>query len=136
MNYLVKSLCKNSNNLQILEFLFTIQDNEFFNSTIDLLTFKDRNGRSKLSDLKKLNYISKYEDQKDLYSALSNNICNLSLLCNEGINSIEKANSISRFISLQKNLRHVILSERYHYIRNSLDDNYNIVLNSLSTQCE
>ncbi|RGB37554.1 hypothetical protein C1646_756717 [Rhizophagus diaphanus] len=136
MNYLIKSLCKNSNNLQILEFLFTIQDNEFFNSTIELLTFKDRNGKSKLSDLKKLNYISKYEDQKDLYSALSNNICNLSLLCNEGINSIEKANSISRFISLQKNLRHVILSERYHYIRNSLDDNYNIVLNSLSTQCE
>jgi hypothetical protein len=136
MNCLVRTLCKNCNNLQILEFLFTIQDNEFFNSTIDLLTFKDRHGRSKLSDLKHLNYISKYEDQKDLYFALSNNICNLSLLRNEGINSIEKANSISKFISLQKKLSHVILSERFHYNRNSLDDNYNVVLSSLSTQCE
>ncbi|GBC08575.1 hypothetical protein RclHR1_08230006 [Rhizophagus clarus] len=136
MNYLLKFLCKNCNNLQILEFLFTLQDNDFFNSIIDLLTFKDRNGRSKLSNLKKLNYISKYEDQKDLYLALSNDICNLSLLRNEGINSIEKANSISKFISLQKKLRYVILSERYHCIRNSLHNNYNIVLNSLSTQCE
>ncbi|RIA80552.1 hypothetical protein C1645_838507 [Glomus cerebriforme] len=133
MNHLFKTLCKNCNNLKRLA--FTVQDNDFFNTTIDILTFKDHNGRSKLCDLKELHYISRYEimmSSKDLYLTLLNDVCNLQLLCNEGINSIEKANSISQFISLQKKLEHVILSERC--IRNNHNENYNIVLNSLSTQ--
>src|SRR2546430_2195329 len=74
-------------------------------------------------------YIKKY----DATSFLKNFNSDSELSCKI---FMEKANSISRFISLQKKLRHVILSERYRYMRNCLDYNYNIVLNSLSTQCE
>jgi hypothetical protein len=160
MNHFVKFLCKNLNNLTILEFPFTMKNNEI----IELLTIKDYNGKSKLSDLKELYYINSYisrdsnnnnnnnmeEEEikilpKGLYFNLSNTVCNLNLLYNKRIKTIEEANSLSQFISVQKNLKHIILSEnRYDLLFYSLDrlfysnsDNkYNIVFNSLSTQSE
>ncbi|RGB37553.1 hypothetical protein C1646_756716 [Rhizophagus diaphanus] len=154
INHFLKFLCKNCNNLSTLDFPFTIQNNEFFNSIIELLTFNDFNGKNKLRDLKELYYINNYVGRNeevrsppnDLYMALSNYSCRLNLLYNEQINSIEKANSLSRFISLQKMLQHIILSENKRdsvvYAINRLfgddniDNNYNIVFNSLSTQSE
>jgi hypothetical protein len=59
-----------------------------------------------------------------------NNIRNLNLLHNEGNNSIKKAKSLSQFISLQKELKHIIL------IYNNNGDYYNIVFESLPTQSE
>ncbi|GES74381.1 hypothetical protein GLOIN_2v1884908 [Rhizophagus clarus] len=154
MNHFVKFLCKNLNNLTILEFPFTMKNNDI----IELLTIKDCNGKSKLSDLKELYYINSYisrdnnisDDEiktlpKGLYFTLSNTICNLKLLYNKRIKTIEEASSLSQFISKQKNLKHIILSEnRYDLLFYSLDrlfysnsDNkYNIVFNSLSTQSE
>ncbi|PKK77449.1 hypothetical protein RhiirC2_844318 [Rhizophagus irregularis] len=166
MNYFVKFLCKNLNNLTILEFPFTMKNNDI----IELLTIKDCNGKSKLSDLKELYYINSYISRdsnnninnnnnnnnnnnlnneillpKSLYFTLTNTICNLNLLYNKRIKTIEEANYLSQFISIQKNLKHIILSEnRYYLLFYSLDrlfysnsDNkYNIVLSSLSTQSE
>ncbi|RIA92183.1 hypothetical protein C1645_765807 [Glomus cerebriforme] len=140
MNHLMEFLCKNCHNLKTLEFPFTIQNNEYFNNIIDLLTNKDYNGASKLNDLKELFYINRSNEitlsTKDFYSALSNNICNLDLFYNEGINSIEKAYSISQFISLQKKLRHITLSEYKYGSMFYNIEHYNIVFDSLSTQIE
>ncbi|GBC31138.2 hypothetical protein GLOIN_2v1884908 [Rhizophagus irregularis DAOM 181602=DAOM 197198] len=67
------------------------------------------------------------------------------LMFKSQIKTIEEANYLSQFISIQKNLKHIILSEnRYDLLFYSLDrlfysnsDNkYNIVLSSLSTQSE
>ncbi|RIA95174.1 hypothetical protein C1645_872927 [Glomus cerebriforme] len=140
-NHLVKSLCKHCNNLTTLEFLFTIQYNELFNDMFEKLTNEDCNGKSKLSDLKELYYINRNEEfrfsPKDLYSSLSDTVSNLNLLYNKRINSIEDATSLSQFISSQKKLQHVILSERVmRLFSNNIDDYYNIVFNSLSTQKE
>jgi len=103
---------------------------------IELLTFKDCDGRNKLIDLKALYYINrKYTSQsvpKNLYLALSNGTCNLNLLYNHKIDSIEEAKSLSQFISLQKRLRHIILSEVY----STSNLFHNIVFNLLSTQSE
>src|SRR5207249_1309298 len=66
--------------------------------------------------------------------------CNINFLYNEHVDSIEKANSLSQFISLQKNLQHIALSENeiysifYIFEDNYIDDYYNIVFYSLSTQ--
>ncbi|RIA92897.1 hypothetical protein C1645_736000 [Glomus cerebriforme] len=152
MNHFVKFLCKNSNNFTILEFPFTMQNNDIIN----LLTIKDCHGKSKLSDLKEFYYINSYfnRDNRDeeikllpkgLYLTLSNNVYNLKLLYNKRIKTIDEAKSLSQFISAQKRLQHIILSEnRYDLLFYSLDrlfysnaDNkYNIVFNSLSTQSE
>jgi hypothetical protein len=147
MNYFTKSLCTNCNNLTTLEFPFKIQDNEFFSDIIESLNFSDYNRKNKLSNLKELYYINnKYGEicssPDDLYSVLSNKICNLNLLYNDKINSIEEANSLSQFISLQKNLKHIILSENIYNLEQIfnndiiINDNYNIIFESLSTQSE
>jgi hypothetical protein len=140
MNHLVNFLCRHCNNLRTLEFPFRVQNNELFNSTIELLTNKDCKGKSKLSDLKELFYINRSNEitlsTKDFYSTLSANISKLDLLYNEGINSLEKANSLSQFISLQKNLRHIILSEyKYGSMLYNIE-HYNVIFNSLTTQIE
>lgn len=149
MNHFIKYLCTHCNNLTTLEFPFKIQDNEFFINIIESLKFNDYNRKNKLYNLKELYYISnkygKYGEicssSDDLYSVLSNKICNLNLLYNDKINSIEEANSLSKFISLQKNLKHIILSENIYnleqiYNDDIIDDNYNIIIESLSTQSE
>ncbi|RGB38315.1 hypothetical protein C1646_812688 [Rhizophagus diaphanus] len=140
MNHLVNFLCKHCNNLRTLEFPFRVQNNKLFNSTIELLTNKDCVEKSKLSDLKELFYINRSNEitlsTKDFYSTLSSNISKLDLLYNEGINSLEKVNSLSQFISLQKNLRHIILSEpKYGSMLYNIE-HYNIIFNSLTTQIE
>ncbi|GBB97488.1 hypothetical protein RclHR1_00030045 [Rhizophagus clarus] len=140
MNYLVDFLCRHCNNLRTLEFPFRVQNNEHFNKIIELLTNKDCNGISKLNDLKELFYINRSNEitlsTKDFYSTLSCNISKLDLLYNEGINSPEKATSLSQFISLQKNLHHLILAEyRYGSMLYNID-HYNVIFNSLTTQIE
>ncbi|GBC36841.2 hypothetical protein GLOIN_2v1769492 [Rhizophagus irregularis DAOM 181602=DAOM 197198] len=113
--HLIKFLCKHCNNLTILEFPFTIQNNGLFHNMIELLINKDNNnGRNKLINLRDLYYIdniNRHDDLLNLYLALTNNVCNLNLIYHEKIDSIEKANSLSKFISLQKNLQHIILTE-------------------------
>ncbi|GBB97487.1 hypothetical protein RclHR1_00030044 [Rhizophagus clarus] len=147
MKYFIKYLCKHCNYLIALEIPFSVQDNEFFNDTIELLSSKNSNGNNKLMDLKQLYYTKDYCGNvrgKDLYLTLSNNVCNLNLLYNEKINSIEEANSLSQFISSQRKLQHIIISENirdsinyilFNYTSN-IDNYFNIVLNSLSTQSE
>ncbi|CAB4481333.1 hypothetical protein RhiirA5_396157 [Rhizophagus irregularis] len=146
INYFVKFLCEYCNNLITLEFPFSIQNDEFFNDTIELLFGKNCNGNNKLNDLKQLYYTKNYGNErgKDLYLTFSNNVFNLNLLYNEKINSIEEANSLSQFISSQKKLQHIILSENrrdsaYYVLfgyNSNIDSYYNIVLNSLSAQSE
>ncbi|RIA80551.1 hypothetical protein C1645_792280 [Glomus cerebriforme] len=139
MNHLLKFLCKHCYNLTLLDIPFTRDNinNETIFNMIELLSYKGSNGRSKLNDLKELFYADSVVHKKDIYLALSNNnICNLTLLHNEGFSFI---NSLSQFITLQKKLKHIILCENlygtvfYHIDR---ECNYNIVFNSLSTQSE
>uniref|UniRef100_U9TZI0 F-box domain-containing protein n=1 Tax=Rhizophagus irregularis (strain DAOM 181602 / DAOM 197198 / MUCL 43194) TaxID=747089 RepID=U9TZI0_RHIID len=86
------------------------------------------------------NYLQKLEFSftVDLYSAFSNSVRNLTLLYNEGNNTSEKANSLSRFISLQNNLQHILLSENSigFTLDNHISGFYNVVFESLSTQSE
>ncbi|CAB4428608.1 unnamed protein product [Rhizophagus irregularis] len=106
----------------------------------------DDNGIHNLTKLKELSCIynedisrKKGKLPKDLYFALSDSICNLNLLCNERIGSSREANSLSKFISSQKNLKHVKLSENKiisYYSSDAICGYYNIVFNSLSTQSE
>ncbi|CAB4428482.1 unnamed protein product [Rhizophagus irregularis] len=142
--HLIKFLCKHCNNLTILEFPFTIQNNGLFHNMIELLINKDNNnGRNKLINLRDLYYIdniNRHDDLLNLYLALTDNVCNLNLIYHEKIDSIEKANSLSKFISLQKNLQHIILTEDelaslfYIFDDINIDYYYSIVFNSLSTQ--
>ncbi|GBB97498.1 hypothetical protein RclHR1_00030055 [Rhizophagus clarus] len=146
MNHLIKFLCKHCYNLTILEFPFTIQNNELFYNMIELLTtIKDKNERNKLNNLRNLYYIdniNRHDELPDLYLALTNNVYNLELIYHEKIDSIEKANSLSKFISLQRNLQHIILCEDelaslfYIFDDINIDYYYSIVFNSLSTQCK
>ncbi|GBC08260.1 hypothetical protein RclHR1_00080037 [Rhizophagus clarus] len=137
INQLAKSLCENcNNNLTRLDFTFTNKNNniKFLNSIIEPLTFNYCDEKNKLTNLKELYYNNHHDNKIDIYSTFSNHIHNLNLLHNEGNNSIEKANSLSRFISLQKKLKHLILSENSMY--NDHGDYYNIVFESLPTQNE
>jgi hypothetical protein len=144
MKYFVKYLCKNCNNLTKLDFPFAISNDELSDDIIKLLTFKNNNGISKLTNLKELSCIynedisrKKGKLPKDLYLTLSNSICNLNLLYNERIGSSREANSLSQFISLQKNLQHIILSEcDLNSINNNIGGYYSVVFNSLLRQSE
>ncbi|RIA80550.1 hypothetical protein C1645_838505 [Glomus cerebriforme] len=134
IDHLLKFLCKHCNNITVLDTTKN-KGNNIFNM-IELLTYKGSNGRSKLNDLKELYYADSVVHKKDIYLTLSNNnICNLTLLYNEGFSFI---NSLSQFISLQKKLKHIILSENLYepiiYDTNQHYSNKNTVFNSLSTQ--
>ncbi|GBB97486.1 hypothetical protein RclHR1_00030043 [Rhizophagus clarus] len=135
-NHLIKYLCTQCNgNLKKLEFPF-ISDDECLNKIIKRLTY---NEQSRLDDLRELYYINYYNSSKvDLYFGFSNSVHNLNLLYNEGNDSDEKANSLSHFISLQKKLQHIILSENClgFILDNYIGKYYNIVFESLSTQSE
>ena len=109
MNHLIKFICKHCKNLTTLEFSVGIKNND---DIIKLLTFKDCNEKSKLCDLKELYYSQYNNNLENNFYFSPNNICNLNLLyiyINE-VNTVEKANSLSQFISLQKKLKHLILS--------------------------
>ncbi|CAB4481327.1 hypothetical protein RhiirA5_410665 [Rhizophagus irregularis] len=145
MKYFVEYLCKHCNNLTTLDFPFAISNDNLSDNIINLLTFSDDNGINNLTNLKELSCIynedisrKKGKLPKDLYFALSDSICNLNLLCNERIGSSREANSLSKFISSQKNLKHVKLSENkmISYYSDAICGYYNIVFNSLSTQSE
>ncbi|GES95556.1 hypothetical protein GLOIN_2v1872398 [Rhizophagus clarus] len=148
MNCFITSLCTHCNNLTTLEFPFKIHDSEFFINIIESLQFTDCNRKNKLNHLKELYCINNeyrrniYSSPDNLYLILSDKIRNLNLLYNDKINCIEEANSLSQFISLQKNLKHIILSENIYNLEqiynddNLIDDNYNIIIKSLSTQSE
>jgi hypothetical protein len=136
MKYFVEYLCKHCNNLIMLDFPFAISNDDLSDNIIKLLTSKDNN---KLTNLKKLCIINNEDISKvkrklpmDLYSALSKSTPNLNLLYNEKVGSAREANSLSRFISLQKNLQHIILSDNGRHTTR----NYNVVFKSLSTQSE
>ncbi|CAB4481335.1 hypothetical protein RhiirA5_410421 [Rhizophagus irregularis] len=138
-NHLINFLCAYcSNYLQKLEFSFTVSNSEeYFINIINQLTFN--NEQSGLTNLKELYYCNYYNIKKvDLYSAFSNSVRNLTLLYNEGNNTSEKANSLSRFISLQNNLQHILLSENSigFTLDNHISGFYNVVFESLSTQSE
>ncbi|GBB97494.1 hypothetical protein RclHR1_00030051 [Rhizophagus clarus] len=140
MKYFVEYLCKHCYNLTTLNFPFVMPNNYLSNNIIKLLTFNDNNGINKLTNLKELKFINNEngskKKSKNLYLALSNSTCNLSLLYNEGIGTIREANLLSQFISLQKNLQHIILSESKSNSFFGYNKYYNIVFNSLSTQSE
>jgi hypothetical protein len=141
INYFIRFLCKHCNNLTTLQFKLKIQNNEIVNNLIEFLSSKDYNGRSKLNNLKELYFINDITSKNEklpsnLYLALSNKVSNLNLLYNENISTIEEASSLSKFISLQKELQHIILSEDKLDILfgDDIGDNYYVVLNSLSSQ--
>ncbi|RIA90044.1 hypothetical protein C1645_876368 [Glomus cerebriforme] len=157
MDYLIKFICKNCNNLTTLEFSFAIRNDDCI---INLLTVKDYNGKSKLSDLKELYYSSQINfysrddknNSREIFYPL-NNVFNLNLLYvnKDGLNA-ENINLLSKFISLQKNLQHFVLTgfEKVENGQNEVlarffinllsgDKNnkyYNTIINSLSTQYE
>jgi hypothetical protein len=139
MNYLIKFICKNCNNLKILEFSFGMKNDD---DIIKLLTFNDFNGKNKLSNLKELYYynINSKSDDDNLYLTSSNNVCNLKslYLLNGEIKSIKKAISLSQFISSQKNLQHFILSGTRFYMNLTFNTTnyFDILVNSLITQSE
>ncbi|GBC08574.1 hypothetical protein RclHR1_08230005 [Rhizophagus clarus] len=133
INYLLKYILEHCNDLKILDLPFIIRNNKIIFDMIESLIYEDYNGKNKLKNLKEL-YANSVNEKKDLYPVLSKNICNLNLLYNEGFDSV---NSLCRFISLQKNLKHIILSESVICDINNLERrDYNSVFNSLSTQCE
>ncbi|CAB4427498.1 unnamed protein product [Rhizophagus irregularis] len=135
LNHLAKTLSTHcNNNLTRLEIVFTNDNIKLFNNIVEPLTINYCDERSKLTKLKELYYINNYDSKIDLYSAFSNKVRNLNLLHNEGNDSIKKANSLSHFISLQKKLQHIILSE--FPMDNDNGDYYNIVFESLTTQSE
>ncbi|GBB97492.1 hypothetical protein RclHR1_00030049 [Rhizophagus clarus] len=142
INHFIKFLCKHCNNLTTLQFKLNMQNNRTFNNIIEFLSFKDFNERNKLKNLKELyfiNDISKNDElPSNLYLALSNKVCNLNLLYNENISTIEEASSLSKFISLQEKLQHIILSEDKLdiFLGDNIGDNYYVVLSSLSSQSE
>ncbi|RIA92181.1 hypothetical protein C1645_874970 [Glomus cerebriforme] len=141
INHLISFMCKYCNDLTTLQLLDNLQSYEFCNNVIKLLTLKDCNENTKLNNLKEIFLINvevtKIVDKKSSshYLTLLNSVCNLNLLYNEIINSIEEASLLSQFISLQKNLRHLILSESklnaFYGYNNIGYNNYNIVFNSL-----
>lgn len=134
IKHLLKYILKHCNNLTVLDLPFIIRNNEIRFDMIESLIYEDYIGKNKLRNLKELyaNSVIQNNKKKDLYLALSNNICNLNLLYNEGFNSVD---SLCRFISLQKNLKHIILSEYVCESERGYRD-YNSVFNSLTTQCE
>ncbi|CAB4481346.1 unnamed protein product [Rhizophagus irregularis] len=134
INHLLKYILKHCNNLTVLDLPFIIRNNEIGFDMIKSLIYEDYIGKNKLRNLKELyaNSVVKDNEKKDLYLVLSNNIWNLNLLYNEGFKSVD---SLCRFISLQKNLKHIILSEYVCEFERGYRD-YNSVFNSLSTQCE
>ncbi|CAB4428620.1 unnamed protein product [Rhizophagus irregularis] len=144
INHLIRFLCKHCNDLTKLQFKLKIQNNEIFNNLIESLSFKDYNGRNKLDNLKELYFINDITSKNEklpqkFYLALSNSkVCNLNLLYNENISTIEEASSLSKFISLQKKLQHIILSEDKLdiFLGDNIGDNYYVVLSSLSSQSE
>jgi hypothetical protein len=134
INHLLKYILKHGNNLTALELLFIKRNNEIICDVIESLIYEDDKGKNKLKNLKEL-YAYSINQKRDLYLALSNNTCNLNLLYNEGFSSVD---SLCRFISLQKNLKHIILSE---YVLDNINHeyhrrDYNSVFNSLTTQCD
>jgi hypothetical protein len=159
MKNLIKFICKHCNNLTALEFSFSIND---YDDIIKLLTFKDNNGKNKLSNLKELYYPryilypQNYNLLNRIYSFPFNDVYNLSLLyvCRGGFNTDEKALSLSKFISSQKMLQHFILSGTIKYENECNIDNqealvtlsdklksrrrtrYSFIISSLSTQSE
>ncbi|CAB4428483.1 unnamed protein product [Rhizophagus irregularis] len=115
MKYFVEYLCKHCNNLTTLDFPFAISNDDLSDNIINLLTFNYDNGINKLTNLKELSCVynevfneninkDSGKSPKDIYLALSNNICNLNLLYNESMGPPFEANSLSKFISLQKHL--------------------------------
>ncbi|PKY50478.1 hypothetical protein RhiirA4_466985 [Rhizophagus irregularis] len=137
LNNLAKSLSTDcNNNLTKLEITLTNDNIKLFNNIVEPLTINYCDERSKLTKLKELYYSNSinYDSKIDPYPAFLDKIRNLNLLHNEGNNSIQIANSLSRFISLQKKLQHIILSEILS--DNDNGDYYNIVFESLSTQSE
>jgi hypothetical protein len=136
MKYFVEYLCKHCDYLIMLDFPFALSNDNLSDNIIQLLTSDDNN---KLIYLKKLTCIAnediskeKGKLPKDLYSSLSESTCNLNLLFNERVGSVREAISLSRFISSQNNLRHIILSDNGKHTTG----NYNVVFESLSTQSE
>ncbi|RIA80214.1 hypothetical protein C1645_793016, partial [Glomus cerebriforme] len=109
MKHLITFICKNCNNLAILEFSFAIRDDNYI---IEL--FKDCDGKSKLSNLKELYYtsaINYYISRHDNNFYPSNNVCNLNLLyVNKAGLTDKNIYLLSQFISSQKKLRHFVLS--------------------------
>ncbi|RGB29546.1 hypothetical protein C1646_672374 [Rhizophagus diaphanus] len=137
LNNLAKSLSTDcNNNLTKLEITLTNDNIKLFNNIVEPLTINYCDERCKLTKLKELYYSNSinYDSKIDPYPAFLDKICNLNLLHNEGNNSIKIANSLSRFISLQKKLQHIILSEIL--LDNDNGDYYNIVFESLSKQSE
>jgi hypothetical protein len=158
MKDLIKFICKYCNNLTTFEFSFLLNDDD---DIIKLLTFKDHNGKSKLSNLKELYHprhiLNSGNLMNNYYLFPSNDVYNLNVLyvCKGVFNSDSKVISLSKFISSQKMLQHFILSgtikyEHKHKIDRdeALADNYNKlyidrdssfiinIINSLSTQSE
>ncbi|PKK78398.1 hypothetical protein RhiirC2_843522 [Rhizophagus irregularis] len=148
MKYFVEYLCKHCDNLTTLDFPFAISNDDLSDNIINLLTFNYDNGINKLTNLKELScvYNEVFNEDinkdsgklpKDIYLALSNNICNLNLLYNESMGPPFEANSLSKFISLQKNLQYIVLSETKYssiFCDYFAPYKYNVSFNSLSTQ--
>ncbi|RIA96294.1 hypothetical protein C1645_815614 [Glomus cerebriforme] len=149
MKQLLTFICKNCNNLTILEFSFPLRNDNYI-----IEIFKDCNEKSKLSNLKELYYTSaiNYISQHDNNFFPSNNVYYLNLLyVNIAGLSTENINLLSQFISSQKKLQHFVLSKieitetvNQHTsalawnFNNLLDNfkNYENLINSLSTQSE
>jgi hypothetical protein len=135
MKNLTKFICKHCNNLTTLEFSFLINNDD---DIIKLLTFKDHNGKNKLSNLKELYYprhvIYSGNSLNNHYFSPSNDVYNLNVLyvCKGGFNSDKKALSLSNFISSQKMLQHFILSGTIKYENEHNVDNDEVLANFFS----